>query len=159
MDDRRNLAGQPAPDYEDRGLFKAPPIRVVVAVTPLTSSNRRGDIVVHGFVSGEISGERPVEILFAGRRKATARPLLARLDAMYRRAVQQARMSGDQPPPAQSIRVTICAYGSWRIRGEKGADGWQSRKYQFVVARWALPTTASQPRLHGELPLTPRPPE
>ncbi|MGX9354209.1 hypothetical protein ACS3SW_03325 [Roseobacteraceae bacterium S113] len=130
MLDRRRSESEITPDYEDRGLFRGPIMRVEVELTPKVTKNQRGDTVIQGFVSGN----NAMEVVFAGRRRELAGPLIATLSNMWSRAVQ-ANTGRTQPSPDQ-VRYKVKLTGSWRSRFETDDHGWQSRRHQLMVAQW-----------------------
>ncbi|WP_425039060.1 hypothetical protein [Primorskyibacter sp. S187A] len=137
------------PETEDIGIFKAPMTDVSVTVTPARARNNRGDVLLKGFVNGT-SG---MEVLFAGRRRAIAEPLVAHLNrrwAQMRRAAGSDKMDRIE---TSSVRIPIQVLGCWRTRFETEEDGWRSKIHQLVVAQWSLTTPDGQRVTHGEAPL------
>lgn len=151
--DRRRITTQVPPAYEDGGLFHARPIQEDLIARPVYSRNGRGDLVIGGLVRTPGQSEREVELLFAGRRRPAATPLRQRLDALWTRARNAADRRGEALPAAGTIEQPIRALGTWRVRTEATDDGWSERRYQFVVAKWTLPSTDGAPHLFGEWPI------
>lgn len=127
------------PEYEDAGLFRTGLSRVRVDLIPDLWQNSRGDLVVRGFVEGG----KPICVIFAGRRKAEARSLLARLRTMQANAsLTHAETSGERSP-SRWQRVPVLIEGAWRRIIVEDEDGWPTRQYHFMAARW-MPVEGQQ---------------
>lgn len=152
MKSRRKFdVADPPPDYEDRGLFKTPPSRLDVSLVPKIWRNKRDDWLIRGHVFGDTA----VEVLFAGRRRKAAEPLIEHIRVIWSRA-NHALAPGKPPLEIDSVRYPIVVTGSWRIRFEMDKSGWQSRHYQLVVAQWT-PADARSEVVLGDSPMLSRP--
>lgn len=127
--DRREAPQQVTDDYEDRGLFRTPPVWLFLYFTPQIGRNQRGDTTIRAYVEQGVE----IEALFAGRRKGISEPLVANLKKRWTAAN---RAATGEPPSPENVRVKIRVCGSWRARFEHDAEGWMSKSYQFVVAQW-----------------------
>lgn len=129
MIEPRKPAHDVTPDHEDRGIFKGQIVQLTADLVPVYGQNGREDIMIKGFVSAG----RPIDVVFAGRRRHQAVALLNRLKAVW---AQKARNGAK--PAADSVRFPVAIEGAWRPRFACDDQGWQTREMQFFAARWAV---------------------
>lgn len=147
MQDRRKPSHEITPEYEDRGVFKSKPVEIVVELVPKFGRNSRLDIMIKGFVRSEI----PIDVVFPGRRKMQAAPLVNRLHALWARANRQGGKN-NRPPEIDDVRLPVRIEGSWRPRFARDDQGWQTRTHQLFASRWLIADDKGQIMSFGEYP-------
>lgn len=148
MKDRRKPASQVTPEYEDRGIFKNPTTQLVVELVPRFGKNSRGDVMIMGFLQGNV----PVDVVFAGRRKAQAAHVMQELRILWSRANREVPPNGT-PPEVEWVRLPVRIEGAWRPRFERDDQGWQTRTHQLFAARWLLTDAEGNALSFGEPPI------
>lgn len=148
MKDRRKPASEVTPDYEDSGIFKTPTTQLVVGLVPRLGRNTRLDLMIKGFVQGEAA----IDVVFAGRRRAQAEPLVQMLNALWTRANRQADKTGS-PPEVDDVRLPVRIEGCWRPRFARDDQGWQTRTFQLYASRWLVTDSAGTAHAFGEPPV------
>lgn len=148
MHDRRKPAHEVTPWYEDLGIFKSQLVQITVELVPMFGMNSRKDIMVKGFVDGNGA----IDVVFPGRRKEHAKPLVARLQTMLKRANVSCGPNGT-PPNIDRIRHPVRIEGSWRPRFSCDDQGWQTREHQLYAARWLVMNADGQSVTFGEAPV------
>ena len=146
----RNIKSNVTADYEDRGLFKTSPSRLEVSLVPKIWNNNRDDILIRGLVFDEIE----VEVLFAGRRRDAAAPLVEHIRTIWSKANHN-QPAGAAPVEIDDVRYPVLISGSWRVRFEMDKSDWQTRHYQLVVAHWSPANSDEDGAIVGEPPLIP----
>ncbi|MGC3936501.1 hypothetical protein ACOTTU_01720 [Roseobacter sp. EG26] len=134
MPHRRKPASEVTPEYEDAGLFKNKVGQIAVELVPQTTRNSRNDLVVRGFVQGNIE----IEVCFAGRRTKEIGPLEGQLRALRTHAVSVAAKMGEEKPDIDAVRLPVMIEGAWRPRFQRDQAGWETRSYYLFAARWSL---------------------
>ena len=132
----RRAEKKPSPSREDRGLFKREIVAIAAQLTPIISHTGRHDVVILGF-SG---GSKQFDVVIAGRRSVMAAPLVAHLAAIKTAYVKQVRGRAISDEDLFALRVAVGCEGAWRTRVWVDDAGWQSRRHQFLVARWRVGT-------------------
>ena len=148
MNEQRKPASEVTPEYEDSGLFKSDLIQINVELVPMFGRNSRQDIVIKGFVAGGGA----IDVVFAGRRKAEVKPLMARLQAMMNQTRRQMKPEANELLNADKIRHAVRIHGSWRPRFRCDDQGWQTREHQLYAARWLVADKNGQSTIFGEMP-------
>jgi hypothetical protein len=143
--ERRRNPSEITPDYEDSGIFKNPTLQLVVELVPKFSKNSRDDLIIKGFVEGNV----PIDVVFAGRRKFQADPVIQRLRALWTQANRNLSSPGDAPE-IDAVRCRVSIEGSWRSRFLLDDQGWQTRTHQFYAARWLLSDQSGTVKHFGE---------
>lgn len=133
IENRRKPKSEITAQHEDAGLFKRDVVRMPAQLIPRMWRNRRQDLLIARFVNGDT----PIELLFAGRRKDTGLQVAKILEELWTR-VNRAAESNDRTPEVEDVRLAVWIDGSWRLRYETDQQGWQTRHYQLIVARWAV---------------------
>ena len=149
MTDRRSEQPQSTPLIEDWGYFKNAVVTVKLTLTPLKRENTRGDLVFIGY-----QGKTRIEVLFAGRRRNTARFLEARMDLFLKDANSEALSNGKPLPHPATLRFPITVEGAWRTRIEEVADDEVERIYQFIAGRWTFRDQAGIEQEFGAKPVS-----
>ncbi|MEY1555828.1 hypothetical protein AB3Y40_09360 [Yoonia sp. R2331] len=124
------------PQFEDSGLFAGQMVRVNLHLTPDVRLNTRQDVVATGLTGNGIT----FDVLFAGRRKAAAQPLMAALAAMRKTAAG-----------GSGARLAIQIDGVWRTTFATDPSGWDQRRRQLVAAMWVV-TLNGRKQQFGERP-------
>lgn len=137
------------PQYEDAGLFKNEICQVKVQIVPIFEQNMRKDLVVKGFVQGNL----PVTLLFAGRRTKDAAPLVELLKARRTQVFQEATRRLQVPPKLDTMRLGILVEGAWRRHFEEDEYGWGTRSYHLIAARWAVADATGKTSFFGTSPV------
>ncbi|MEO0937976.1 MAG: hypothetical protein AAFY38_07455 [Pseudomonadota bacterium] len=133
------------PASEDAGLFRCAPRGLEVALVPQVARNRRGDILVRGFVQERY----PVLVVFAGRRAQAAERVERRLSTVLHRARHAAGHNVD----IDLLRVPIWVNGRWRRRFIRDVAGWEQGEHHLIAACWTLPAPPGPPLFFGEEPV------
>lgn len=136
--ERRSDKSEVTREKEDLGLFKSELVEVGLELSADVKTNRRGDLLVQGFVAG-----RPVDVLFAGRRKRDAVQLEAFLDYVRTRVSQ---------PNAQRMQIRV--QGSWRPSFHRNGEGEDDRRMELVAARWMYRLPDGSQQVWGQPPVT-----
>ncbi|MEM6372489.1 MAG: hypothetical protein AAF727_06890 [Pseudomonadota bacterium] len=147
MPHRRRPAHLITPVYEDNGLFKSPVKRVTVGLVPQMSRNNRQDLMVRGFVDPGIE----ISVVFAGRRARKAEHLEAHLRQLLYHAKAHA-VTWDQAALDRTV-LPVRVEGAWRPRFRRDTEGWETRYYHLIAARWALIDDTGMTHLFGEGPV------
>ncbi|MBW4707802.1 hypothetical protein KX928_08390 [Roseobacter sp. YSTF-M11] len=134
MPHRRKPASEVTPEYEDAGLFKNKVGQIAVELVPQMTRNSRQDLVVRGFVNGNIE----IEVVFAGRRTKEIGPLEAQLRSLRAHALSVAAKVGEPTPDIDFVRLPIMVEGAWRPRFKRDQTGWETRSFNLFAARWSL---------------------
>ncbi|AHC99729.1 hypothetical protein [Leisingera methylohalidivorans] len=151
MTNRRRKATQVTPQIEDAGLFKSEVRNVPVQLVPVVTGNNRGDLVVKGIVS---PGSE-IEVVFAGRRKREAAGLIEQMKKLRAQGVRSA-MNGDEAMSyPRNLRLPVQVRGTWRLRFERDASGWEVKSYQLLAAQWAFAGAEGDTVLSGWPPAGP----
>ncbi len=148
MKDRRKPASEVTPQYEDSGIFKSPTTSFVVELVPKFGKNTRHDVMIKGFAQGEV----PIDVVFAGRRKAQVETVVQELRVRWSRANHNLGASGI-PPEVDDVRLPVRIEGSWRPRFERDDQGWETRTHQLFAARWLLTDKTGKAVSFGEPPI------
>jgi len=127
---RRDLT----PEYEDAGLFKNEICQVQVSLVPVVSHNNRGDVIIAGFVKGDLE----ISVTFAGRRRIEVSPIVANLKALGMRVLHTATEQNLPVPDLRSIRFPVHVEGAWRPQFQADASGWDVRTFHLIASRWAV---------------------
>lgn len=133
MLERQKRAGRTSPAAEDLGLFAGEVCVVPVGLVPVFHSNKRGDVII----TGVLEGERDIPILFAGRRVARVRPLVAALKALRSDRMRAAMGARLPPPDVMTLRLPCRIEGVWRAQFQSDPTGWDRRTFHLVAARWS----------------------
>lgn len=147
MEERRKPTHEITAQYEDAGIYKREIVQMVVHLVPCIGQNSRQDILVKGFVDGDGA----IDVVFPGRRKAQAKPILTRLQLMYGNA-KRASMGDAAVPAVDSIRLPVRIEGAWRPRFERDDLGWETKQNQLYAARWLMNDMDGNPVTYGEIP-------
>lgn len=131
---------------EDRHLFTTPLGQHMVSVVPKIRTNRDEERVIHGFIRGDTE----IELIFAGRRRLLADPLVARLSRLWAEAKRA--LPPDAPPQITDIRLPIAVYGAWQSRFTHDEDGWQTKRTQLIVAIWRMRDAQGRQITRGSAP-------
>lgn len=132
MPQRRKPSLHHIPAYEDAGLFKNTVAPIDLYLVPEMHRNARQDLVVRGFVQGH-----QMDVIFAGRRAQQVRPLemhLINLLSQYRGRAH----GGNAPLNIDNLRVPLRVEGTFRPKFSSDNDGWETRCYHYMVARWTM---------------------
>jgi hypothetical protein len=135
------------PQEEDGALFASPLGQCQVVLIPSFRTSRQHEQVIHGF----LQGNSEVEVLFSGRRRPLAEPLISRLSHMWEQA--EARASRRAPADPHRVRLPVAVYGAWRARFTTDDDGWQTKRYQLIAAIWRMHDASGRPITRGSAPL------
>ena len=146
MLERRKPPNEVTPAYEDGGIFKNGLVQLNVEFIPLSTHNSRRDLVIKGFVDGD----SPIEVVFAGRRKIQAKPLMALLQAKLAHARKQATKTG-ATLDIETVRYPAQIEGSWRPRFRRDNQGWETRHHQLYPSRWILKDPNGKQIAFGEV--------
>ena len=117
---------------EDEGLFRNGVVQTRIALTPRAGENKRQD----WFVAGVLPYGAEVQVVFAGRRAAAAKRLRHTLTLAWRTALADAKRKGEAAPDPSTVHLPISVEGGWRAVFSRDEDGCETRKYQFIAARW-----------------------
>lgn len=98
--------------------------------------NRRKDIVVKGY----IKDGRQIDVLFAGRRANDAAAIVKLLQALQSKLRQPGFQKRMEKAKFSAIRLPVQVEGAWRPQHTIEKDGFQSRRFQLIAARWNLST-------------------
>ncbi len=144
---RRKEGARVFPRYEDSGLFRNKVISIDVKLVPVFKENRRKDLVVKGFVDKD----KPIEVLFAGRRKLMVDDLLIHLNARRPKSGGLPRSAQSRSAAGGGLKVRI--HGSWRPRFVKDEEGWETRFYHLIAAEWDLMLQDGSLKRYGTPPV------
>lgn len=133
MQDRRKPPHLVTPDYEDRGIFRKPPRSLTVELVPRIARNARGDVLIRGLVTKDTA----VHVVFAGRRMKKTEPLIRTLQRLWTQANRRAS-AVDDPPEFDAVRLPVLVDGTWRAQFQRDHQGWETRTYQLLAARWSF---------------------
>jgi len=136
-----------SPQEEDHALFAHPLGQCEVALIPKYATSKRGEHVIHGY----LQRDSEVEVLFSGRRKTLAEPLMQRLNQLLEHA--KARGIQDEATLTSKVRLRAAVYGSWRSRFTEDYDGCQTKRMQLVAAIWRIYDESGRPITRGSAPL------
>lgn len=134
MKNRRRPAVQITPLIEDSGLFKREVRDVLVELVPVFSRNNRGDLVVKGIVQPNAE----VEVVFAGRRLREAASLVERMKKLRMQGARSALNGHEAMNQISRLRLPVRVRGTWRLRFEPDASGWEMKSYQLIAAQWGF---------------------
>ncbi|WP_323778541.1 hypothetical protein [Leisingera sp.] len=134
MKNRRKPASQITPLIEDGGLFKREVRDVAVELVPVFSMNNRGDLVVKGIVSPGTE----IEVVFAGRRKRQAAGLVEQMKRLRVQGVRTAMNGHEAISCPRNLRLPVQVRGTWRLRFDRDASGWEVKSYQLLAAQWVF---------------------
>lgn len=134
MTNRRRPVSQITPLIEDTGLFKREVRDVPVELVPVFSRNNRGDLLVKGIVKPDTE----IEVLFAGRRIREASGLVERMRKLRAQGVRAAMNGHEAMIRIRQLRLPVQVRGTWRLRFEPDAAGWEVKSYQLLAAQWAF---------------------
>ncbi len=142
---KRQKAPDLRPDLREDALhFRSGTVSVTVDVSPQQRKTPLGDLVLRGSIGG-----KDIEVVFPGRRRALAVPLLQRLHA-------KAQLHKLDPKPAVAaetgIRQRIRVDGAWRVRLSNEQDAVPDRRFQLVAARWRYKGPDGLDHIFGHLP-------
>ena len=137
------------PKYEDAGLFRDEICQLSVTLIPVIRRNSRDDFLVTGFVNEKLE----IDVLFAGRRKVEAAPLMTHLRALRKHQLEVAAKHGAPPPLVTDMRLSVHIEGAWRRIFQTEPDGWETHTYQLVAARWGLVNRDGQKVSYGTPPV------
>jgi len=137
-----------SPDYEDSGLFKGGVIQVQLALVPVFGTTSRGDCTARGFNADGIE----VTAVFAGRRRPHFEAIYNQLRYMYAQAHHMDAIRGVKMRDVNDIQLPVHCEGSWRARMEVDDQGRESRRLQFMLARWAFQAHDGQTLRFGTAP-------
>lgn len=132
MKDRRKHVSLVTPASEDAGLFNKPVVQVPVELLPEVHRNLRQDLLVRAIVQGD----HEVTVVFAGRRMKQAAGLLRHLKRLGAQSRQADRTSQQAERSASAYRVKMMIEGSWRVKFSRDDEGWESKDYHLIAARW-----------------------
>ena len=149
MEERRKPPSEVTPQYEDAGIFKNQIVQLTVQLVPIFGQNSRQDIMIKGYVDGNSA----IDVVFPGRRKEHAKPLLTRLQHM----LVAARKKPGAPVPIDDIRHPVRIEGAWRPRFKRDDHGWETRDHQLYAARWMVMNQDGQTVTFGAPPAKPVP--
>lgn len=138
------------PSYEDAGLFKNKICRLKVDLLPEVFCNHRNDIVITALVQGSIR----ISVMFAGRRTVEAATIIASLRVLRARLLELAAARGISDPDLTSTRLPLHIEGAWRPRFQRDENGWETRSYHLIAARWAVMNEKGDKLSFGEPPIT-----
>ncbi len=134
MTNRRRSVLQITPLIEDAGLFKREVRDVPLELVPVISRNNRGDLVVKGIVQPDAE----IEVVFAGRRMREAAGLVAQLKKLRVQGVRTAMNGHEAMNNIRRLRLPVQVRGTWRLRFDRDASGWEVKSYQLLAAQWAF---------------------
>lgn len=146
MFERRKPASEITPAYEDRGIFKNETVQLIVNLVPLTAKNSRDDLIVKGFIEGNSA----IDVVFPGRRKIQAKPIVALLQAKLTHARRMAEKAGTTVD-VDTLRYPARIEGSWRPKFTRDDHGWETRQHQLFAARWVLKDLDGKAVTFGEM--------
>lgn len=149
MKHQRKNPADITPEYEDAGLFANGTCDVTVHLIPIIRRNGRRDIIVTGIVATD----REVSVNFPGRRKDAASPIVSHLETIRNQTRQRAAQQGLTAPPLKDMRVPVRVEGTWRKHVVADADGWETRSYELMAARWAIVDKTGASVQYGEPPV------
>jgi len=129
---RRRLSGTISPAEEDAGLFQTPILHLTAEIIPRFARNGRNDVIIQGFLN---SGHE-FDVVIAGRRAQQADPLLLHMRTLWSEANRVVRMNSEPVKP-EEVRCKISVDGAWRPQFKIDQEGWQTRRHQFLAARWS----------------------
>lgn len=137
----------PLPSSREDGLhFRSGTVPVTVDVTPQRRRTPMGDLVLRGFIDG-----KEIEVVFPGRRQASAVPLVQRLMAKQQLSKITAA-SDDMGAGHAQVRQRVRIDGTWRVRLMNEQDAKPERRFQLVAARWRYRGPDGIEHVHGHLP-------
>lgn len=151
MKNRRRPPMQVTPLIEDAGLFKREVREVPVELVPVFSRNNRGDLVVKGFVQPQTE----VEVVFAGRRLREAASLVERMKQLRMQGARSALNGHEAMNQISRLRLPVRVRGTWRLRFEPDASGWEVKSYQLLAAQWGFTDLEGYTVLAGWPPAEP----
>jgi len=151
MIDRRRPAVQTTPLTEDAGLFKREVRDVPVELVPVFNRNSRGDLLVTGIVNPGAE----VEVVFAGRRLREAASLVERMKKLRAQAARVALNGHEAMMQIRQLRLPVQVRGTWRLRFQPDASGWEVKSYQLLAAQWAFTDLEGYTVLCGWPPVEP----
>ena len=141
---RQKAAPERADLREDVLHFRSGVVPVSVEVTPQQRKTPMGDLVLRG-----LGGGKEIEVVFPGRRRALAVPLLQRLQAK----LQLQKIDGSQGRNgAETVRQALKVDGTWRVRLSNEQDAVPERRFQLVAARWRYRGADGLEHVFGHLP-------
>ncbi|UWQ28118.1 hypothetical protein [Leisingera sp. M523] len=134
MTNRRRPVLQITPLIEDAGLFKREVRDVPLELVPVFSRNNRGDLVVKGIVQPDAE----IEVIFAGRRMREAAGLVTQMKKLRVQGVRTAMHGHEAMNSIRRLRLPVQVRGTWRLRFDRDASGWEVKSYQLLAAQWAF---------------------
>ncbi len=142
---KRQKVSDPRPDLREDVLhFRSGTVSVTVEVSPQQRKTPLGDLVLRGEIGG-----KDIEVVFPGRRRALAVPLLQRLHAKAQlQKLDPSSLRGVETGVRQKIRVD----GAWRVRLSNEQDAVPERRFQLVAARWRYKGSDGLDHIFGHLP-------
>lgn len=142
---KRQKVPETRPDLREDALhFRTGTVSVTVDVSPQQRKTPLGDLVLRGSIGG-----KEIEVVFPGRRRTLALPLLQRLHAKAQLHKIDAK-SGQAVEPG--IRQRIRVDGAWRVRLSNEQDAVPDRRFQLVAARWRYKGADGLDHIFGHLP-------
>ncbi len=131
---------------EDTGLFRKGLTQVRVQLTPRIGENGRGDWIV----SAILPQGQEVEVVFAGRRAAAAKPLKQELLSMWLLECQRVSRKGKKTADPRDVRLSVLIEGGWRTIFNRDYAGMETRRFQLIAARWTYVTADHNVEVAGE---------
>lgn len=133
MQNRRIKPKNVDPSYEDTGLFQGALCSVELALIPIMRKNNRGDLVIKGILK---SGKE-IAVTFAGRRAHQAAQVVARLNTLRDQRSTYSNLRDSQLP--------IQIEGTWRPQFVTDANGFETRTFHLIAAKWSMATQPGLP--------------
>jgi len=140
MQNRRIQPATADPTYEDSGLFQAATCKVEVMLIPVIHKNNRGDLIIKGIMEND----KEIAVTFAGRRAREAAPVVARLNALRDQKSTYANV--------RKIQLPMQIEGSWRPQFVTDENGFETRTFHLIAAKWAIPSATGAPSSFGQSP-------
>ena len=140
MENRRLGHKNVDPTYEDAGLFQTATCHVQATLIPVMRKNNRGDLIINGI----LNDGKEIAVTFAGRRAREAAAVVARLNALR-----------DQQTTFSNVRksqLPIHIEGTWRPHFSTDEDGFATRTYHLIAAKWSLVSTNGKSAQYGQPP-------
>lgn len=134
------------PAYEDAGLFQGKMNRVEVRLVPKMARNERGDLIVSGFLSNNTH----VNVVFPGRRRRESGPLVSRLQRLLKQAGSS---PGFDMRDIDELGFNVQVHGAFRSQFHRDQSGWETRSYQLIAARWSMTNEIGLTQHFGEDPI------
>lgn len=115
-----------SPQIEDAGLFQNTVCHIDVDLIPVMRKNNRDDLIVTGLVKGDLE----IAVTFAGRRSDETAPIIARLTALLD--------AQEHVADVRKSRLPMRIEGAWRPQFTADGNGFETRTFQLIAARWSV---------------------